>query len=122
VGADEIPRGFGAKILEPLTPLARIREMFCIITNFLTARATPMRSAVSKSRSVRASWPLQTLTTPSPAIERTRRAALLRPLSELERCSNAQFDKKIVEVFVQAMRHQPNPIIEVNSLSSGRSS
>jgi HD-GYP domain-containing protein (c-di-GMP phosphodiesterase class II) len=39
-------------------------------------------------------------------------------LAELERCSAAQFDPAIVEVFVHTMRQIPNPIIEVASLTS----
>jgi HD-GYP domain-containing protein (c-di-GMP phosphodiesterase class II) len=34
-------------------------------------------------------------------------------LKELERCADAQFDARIVEMFVRTMRQLPNPIIEV---------
>ena len=34
-------------------------------------------------------------------------------LSELERCSGAQFDPKLVEVFVKTIRALPNPIIDI---------
>ena len=39
-------------------------------------------------------------------------------LTELERCANIQFDATLVAAFVRAMRQQPNPVIEVNSLLS----
>ena len=39
-------------------------------------------------------------------------------LAELERCANTQFDARLVEAFVRAMRQLPNPIIEVTSLLS----
>src|SRR5260370_37850711 len=43
-------------------------------------------------------------------------------LAELERCANAQFDGRIVEIFVRVMRQQANPIIEVASLTQARNS
>jgi HD-GYP domain-containing protein (c-di-GMP phosphodiesterase class II) len=43
--------------------------------------------------------------------------AATEALAELERCSNAQFDGRIVELFVRTMRQLPNPIIEVASLT-----
>src|SRR5205823_5506591 len=43
-------------------------------------------------------------------------------LAELERCANAQFDARIVEIFVRVMRQQANPIIEVASLTQSRTS
>ena len=43
--------------------------------------------------------------------------AAAEALAELQRCANAQFDAKIVEAFVRAMRKLPNPIIEVATMS-----
>jgi len=114
---------FGAKILEPLTPLARIREMVLHHHEFFDGSGYPDALCGEQiplgARIVAVADAYDTIT--SDRTYKKGRAAS-DALSELERCSNAQFDKKIVEVFVQAMRHQPNPIIEVNSLSSGRSS
>jgi diguanylate cyclase (GGDEF)-like protein/putative nucleotidyltransferase with HDIG domain len=114
---------FGAKILEPLTPLARIREMVLHHHEFFDGSGYPDALSGEQiplgARIVAVADAYDTIT--SDRTYKKGRAAS-DALSELERCSNAQFDKRIVEVFVQAMRHQPNPIIEVNSLSSGRSS
>src|SRR5438045_9327981 len=37
-------------------------------------------------------------------------------LAELDRCANAQFDARIVEIFVRVMRQQANPLIELHWL------
>jgi len=112
---------FGAKILEPLTPLARIREMVLHHHEFFDGSGYP--DALSGehiplgARIVAVADAYDTIT--SDRTYKKGRAAS-DALSELERCANAQFDARIVEVFVRAMRQLPNPIIEVASLSTGR--
>jgi HD-GYP domain-containing protein (c-di-GMP phosphodiesterase class II) len=56
--------------------------------------------------------------------DRTYKKARLaeEALTELERCASAQFDEKVVKTFLRTMRQQPNPIIEVASLSGPRTS
>jgi diguanylate cyclase (GGDEF)-like protein/putative nucleotidyltransferase with HDIG domain len=112
---------FGAKILEPLTPLARIREMVLHHHEFFDGSGYP--DALSGehiplgARIVAVADAYDTIT--SDRTYKKGRAAS-DALSELERCANAQFDARIVEIFVRAMRQLPNPIIEVASLSTGR--
>jgi len=114
---------FGAKILEPLTPLARIRQMVLHHHEFFDGSGYPDALVGEDiplgARIVAVADAYDTITS-----DRTYKKG--RPasdaLAELERCANAQFDARIVKVFVQAMRQLPNPIIEVASLSSGRNS
>jgi len=114
---------FGAKILEPLTPLARIRQMVLHHHEFFDGSGYPDALAGEDiplgARIVAVADAYDTITS-----DRTYKKG--RPasdaLAELERCANAQFDAKIVQIFVQAMRQLPNPIIEAASLSSGRNS
>jgi len=114
---------FGAKILEPLTPLARIREMVLHHHEFFDGSGYPHSLTGEQiplgARIVAVADAYDTIT--SDRTYKKGRAAA-EALAELERCANAQFDKRIVEIFVQAMRQQPNPIIEVSSLTSGRGS
>ena len=84
---------FGAKILDPLTPLARIREMVLHHHEYFDGSGYPDALSGERFRWVRASSPWPTPSTPSPAIAPTRKpAAAAEALAELERCSNAQFD------------------------------
>ncbi|HWT88667.1 MAG TPA: diguanylate cyclase [Candidatus Angelobacter sp.] len=114
---------FGAKILEPLTPLARIRQMVLHHHEFFDGSGYPDaligEDIPLGARIVAVADAYDTITS-----DRTYKKG--RPasdaLAELERCANAQFDAKIVQIFVQAMRQLPNPIIEVASLSTGRNS
>ena len=114
---------FGAKILEPLTPLARIRQMVLHHHEFFDGSGYPDALVGEDiplgARIVAVADAYDTITS-----DRTYKKG--RPasdaLAELERCANAQFDAKIVQIFVQAMRQLPNPIIEAASLSSGRNS
>jgi diguanylate cyclase (GGDEF)-like protein/putative nucleotidyltransferase with HDIG domain len=114
---------FGAKILEPLTPLARIRNMVLHHHEFFDGSGYPDALAGENiplgARIVAVADAYDTITS-----DRTYKKG--RPasdaLAELERCANAQFDAKIVQIFVQTMRQLPNPIIEVASLSTGRNS
>jgi len=109
---------FGSKILEPLTPLARIREMVLHHHEYfdgsgypdgLTGKQIPLGSRI-----IAVADAYDTITS-----DRTYKKARVaeEALAELERCANAQFDGSIVELFVRTMRQQPNPVIEVASLS-----
>ena len=115
---------FGAKILDPLTPLARIRQMVLHHHEFFDGSGYP--TALSGegiplgARIIAIADAYDTITS-----DRTYKKARSAPdaLAELERCANAQFDGGIVEVFVRTMRTLPNPIIEVAAASgSPRSS
>jgi diguanylate cyclase (GGDEF)-like protein/putative nucleotidyltransferase with HDIG domain len=109
---------FGAKILEPLTPLARIREMVLHHHEYfdgsgypdgLTARDIPLGARI-----IAVADAYDTIT--SDRVYKKGRPSA-DALKELERCANAQFDGSIVEIFVQTMRQLPNPIIEVAAVA-----
>jgi diguanylate cyclase (GGDEF)-like protein/putative nucleotidyltransferase with HDIG domain len=110
---------FGAKILDPLTPLARIREMVLHHHEFFDGSGYPDalsgNSIPLGARIIAVADAYDTITS-----DRTYKKG--RPsaeaLAELERCANAQFDGAIVQIFVRTMRQLPNPIIEVASTTS----
>ena len=110
---------FGAKILDPLTPLARIREMVLHHHEFYDGSGYPNaldgEHIPLGARIIAIADAYDTITS-----DRTYKKARSAPeaLAELERCGNAQFDGSIVEVFVRTMRTLPNPIIEVAATSA----
>jgi diguanylate cyclase (GGDEF)-like protein/putative nucleotidyltransferase with HDIG domain len=105
---------FGAKILDPLKPLARIREMVLHHHEFFDGSGYPDALVGEQiplgSRIIAIADAYDTITS-----DRTYKKArhATDALSELARCANAQFDAEIVEIFVRTMRAMPNPIIEV---------
>jgi diguanylate cyclase (GGDEF)-like protein len=110
---------FGGRILEPLAPLARIREMVLHHHEFfdgsgypngLTGETIPLGARV-----ITIADSYDTITSDR-SYKKGRTAE--QALSELERCANSQFDGRLVAAFVRAMRQLPNPIIEVTSLIS----
>ena len=107
---------FGAKILEPLTPLAHIRKMVLHHHEFFDGSGYPHALAGENiplgARIIAVADAYDTITSDR-TYKKGRFAA--EALAELERCANAQFDAKIVEAFVRTMRQLPNPIIEVAS-------
>jgi putative nucleotidyltransferase with HDIG domain len=114
---------FGAKILDPLTPLARIREMVLHHHEFFDGSGYPQALNGEQiplgARIIAVADAYDTITS-----DRTYKKARSAPdaLAELERCANAQFDGAIVELFVRTMRALPNPIIEVAATSGPRNS
>ena len=109
---------FGAKILDPLTPLARIREMVLHHHEFYDGSGYPEALTGEKiplgARIIAVADAYDTITSDR-TYKKGRTSA--DALSELERCANAQFDGAIVALFVRTMRSLPNPIIEVASAS-----
>ena len=105
---------FGAKILDPLTPLARVREMVLHHHEFFDGSGYPDALTGENiplgARIIAIADAYDTITSDR-TYKRARKA--IDALAELERCKNAQFDGAIVELFVRTMRAQPNPIIEV---------
>ncbi len=105
---------FGAKILDPLTPLARIREMVLHHHEFFDGSGYPEALTGEKiplgARIIAVADAYDTITS-----DRTYKKArnAKEALAELERCANAQFDGAVVELFVRTMRSMPNPIVEV---------
>ena len=114
---------FGAKILEPLKPLARIREMVHHHHEYFDGSGYPEALRAEQiplgARIVAVADAYDTIT--SDRTYKKGRSAE-EALAELERCANAQFDARIVEIFVRVMRQQANPIIEVASLTPSRNS
>ena len=114
---------FGAKILDPLTPLARIREMVLHHHEYFDGSGYPDAMVGKKiplgARIIAVADAYDTITSDR-TYKKARNAS--DALSELERCANAQFDAEIVEVFVRTMRAMPNPIIEVAATTSPTSS
>ncbi len=108
---------FGAKILDPLTPLARIREMVLHHHEYFDGSGYPDALSGEQiplgARIIAVADAFDTITSDR-TYKKARAAA--EALAELERCSNAQFDGSIVELFVRTMRQLPNPVIEVTSL------
>ncbi len=108
---------FGAKILEPLTPLARIREMVLHHHEYFDGSGYPDALAAEQiplgARIISVADAYDTITSDR-CYKKGRSSA--DALKELERCANGQFDARIVEVFVRTMRQLPNPIIETASV------
>lgn len=109
---------FGAKILDPLTPLVRIREMVLHHHEYFDGSGYPDALIGQQiplgARIIAVADAFDTITSDR-TYKKARAAA--EALAELERCSNAQFDGSIVALFVSTMRQLPNPIIEVASLA-----
>jgi putative nucleotidyltransferase with HDIG domain len=105
---------YGARILDPLLPLKRIREMVLHHHEYFDGSGYPDALTGEQiplgARIIAVADAYDTIT--SDRTYKKGRAAE-EALTELERCSNAQFDAKIVELFVRTMRTLPNPIIEV---------
>jgi diguanylate cyclase (GGDEF)-like protein/putative nucleotidyltransferase with HDIG domain len=109
---------FGAKILEPLTPLARIREMVLHHHEFFDGSGYPhgmSGEAIPLGARIIAVADAYDTITSDRTYKKARPAA--EALMELERCANAQFDAKVVNAFVRTMKSMPNPVIEVASLT-----
>jgi putative nucleotidyltransferase with HDIG domain len=108
---------YGGRLLEPLRPLARIRQMVFHHHEFFDGSGYP--DALSGkdiplgARIVTIADSYDTITSDR-SYKKGRTAE--QALSELERCAGTQFDPELVEAFVRAMRQLPNPIIEVASL------
>ncbi|HME13145.1 MAG TPA: diguanylate cyclase [Candidatus Acidoferrum sp.] len=105
---------FGAKILDPLTPLASVRKMVLHHHEFFDGSGYPEALSGNNiplgARIIAVADAYDTITSDR-TYKKGRPAA--DALAELERCANAQFDGAIVELFVRTMRQLPNPIIEV---------
>jgi len=110
---------FGGKLLEPLVPLARIRHMVLHHHEFFDGSGYPQALSGENiplgARIITIADSYDTITSDR-SYKKGRTAE--QALSELERCAGTQFDPRLIEVFVRAMRQLPNPIIEVASLLS----
>jgi diguanylate cyclase (GGDEF)-like protein/putative nucleotidyltransferase with HDIG domain len=112
---------FGAKILDPLTPLARIRDMVLHHHEYYDGSGYPDALGGEKiplgARIIAIADAYDTITSDR-TYKKARKAG--DALAELERCANAQFDGAIVKVFVRTLRALPNPVIEVAATTGPR--
>jgi diguanylate cyclase (GGDEF)-like protein/putative nucleotidyltransferase with HDIG domain len=112
----------GARILEPLKPMGRIREMVRHHHEFYDGTGYPLRLEGDQipygARVIAIADAYDTITS-----ERTYKKARTPEdaFAELERCAANQFDPEIVRVFVDTMRRAPRPTVETAVTVSVRS-
>jgi len=113
---------YGGKLLEPLRPMARIRQMVLHHHEFFDGSGYPDalcgETIPLGARIITIADSYDTITSDR-SYKKGRTAD--EALSELERCANTQFDPRLIAAFVRAMRQLPNPIIEAASLLSRNS-
>jgi diguanylate cyclase (GGDEF)-like protein/putative nucleotidyltransferase with HDIG domain len=103
----------GARILEPLKPMGRIRDMVRHHHEFFDGTGYPLRLEGEQipygARVIAIADAYDTITS-----ERTYKKARTPEdaFAELERCAANQFDPDIVRVFVDTMRRAPRPTVE----------
>ena len=104
----------GAKILEPLVAMSRIREMVGHHHEFYDGSGYPDRLTGERiplgARVIAIADAYDTITS-----ARTYKKARTpeEAFSELARCAAKQFDPEIVRLFIATMRSAPHPLIEV---------
>jgi diguanylate cyclase (GGDEF)-like protein/putative nucleotidyltransferase with HDIG domain len=103
----------GARILEPLKPMGRIRDMVRHHHEFYDGTGYPQRLEGQQipygARVIAIADAYDTITS-----ERTYKKARTPEdaFAELERCAANQFDPDIVRVFIDTMRRAPRPTVE----------
>jgi len=112
----------GARILEPLRPMVRIREMVRHHHEFYDGSGYPRHLEGEQiphgARVIAVADAYDTITS-----ERTYKKARTPEdaFAELERCATNQFDPEIVRVFIETMRRAPRPTVEAGAVVSIRS-
>ena len=109
----------GARILEPLKPMGRIREMVRHHHEFYDGTGYPQRLEGEQiphgARVIAIADAYDTITS-----ERTYKKARTPEdaFAELERCAANQFDPEIVRVFISTMRRAPRPTVESGAVGA----
>ena len=109
---------YGAKLLEPLRGTERVREMVAHHHEFFDGSGYPEGLAGSQiplgARIIAIADAYDTITS-----ERTYKKARTpdEAFQELDRCSNAQFDPELLQVFISRLREMPNPLIQNTDLA-----
>ncbi|MGC1188898.1 MAG: diguanylate cyclase [Candidatus Acidiferrales bacterium] len=104
---------FGAKILEPLRAIARIRKIVGHHHEYFDGSGYPGGVTGDQiplgSRIVSIADAYDTITS-----DRTYKKgrAPEEAMAELERCAGSQFDAELVRVFVEKLRTLPNPVLD----------
>jgi diguanylate cyclase (GGDEF)-like protein/putative nucleotidyltransferase with HDIG domain len=110
----------GARILEPLKPMARIREMVRHHHEFYDGTGYPCRlegeDIPHGARVIAIADAYDTITS-ARTYKKARTAE--DAFAELERCASNQFDPALIRVFVEAMRRAPRPTLEAVVSISG---
>jgi diguanylate cyclase (GGDEF)-like protein/putative nucleotidyltransferase with HDIG domain len=105
----------GAQLLEPLRTLERIQQMVLHHHEFYDGSGYPDALCGEQipfgARIIAIADAFDTITS-----DRTYKKArtAVDAFAELERCSANQFDPQLLRVFVDTMRQQPRPIVEIN--------
>lgn len=106
----------GWQLLEPLLTLGNVREMIKHHHEFFDGSGYPdqleRESIPLGARIIAVADAYDTIT--SPRVYKKARGAEAA-LTEIERCGGAQFDPQLVNVFLEAIRKQPHPVVEVVS-------
>ncbi len=104
----------GARLLEPLRAMDRVRQMVLHHHEFFDGSGYPERLEGQQipigARIIAIADAYDTITS-----ERTYKKARSAEdaFAELERCSGNQFDPELVRLFIETMRRQPRQIVEV---------
>jgi len=106
----------GSQLLEPLVTLRNVREMIKHHHEFFDGSGYPDQLEQERiplgARIIAVADAYDTIT--SPRVYKKARSAEAA-LAEIERCAGAQFDPKLVCLFLEAIRKQPHPVLQTVS-------